>query len=310
MKRSSLWLFGMLAIVIVAIAGWMLTKGGELRGASPPGSVAQVPSGCAGSNAAIPAHPGTIKVAPAAGRQADREYERAQSLLPLVDTAQRKHDVTSLTIRARAFDECWIIAVTPDYFANVDDMFAGAYYGDVAPIAKAYVDTYLDRCRDLARVYQPRGRVRSDAIEAAAQAGSPWAKAKLFRTEAAGLTVAEADAKLRDILASHDPEAIGVLADSMATRRDGSAYADIEGGRLSWFAWTLASCALGRDCSRNGQLMRSLCAFDGICGNVTTYADLLQQVVMPPADFANTLDLESAILEAIRNAAGGSPASS
>lgn len=225
-------------------------------------------------------------------------FERSENLLPLVEEMEGRSDVGALTIQARAAEECRLAAVSPNYFAAVDTN-GEELYGDKLPFVKAYVSKYLARCGDLAQFKKQKTAETMQAIHRAADAGSPWARAELFDATARNLDSAQADALLRDILASKDPDAIGALADVMGTSRLNSQYSDLSGTPLHSYAWQLASCDLGRDCSANGALMRQMCIFGGTCSSSATYRDFLQQSALSADDFSKVQQIEQQILGVI-----------
>lgn len=229
-------------------------------------------------------------------------YERASNLLALVDATGGKADVGSLTNRARAFDECRILTSTPNFFADSGSDDPRESDGDVAALRHRFIDTFQARCADLAAQRAPHAGDAMKAIFAADEAGSPWAKAKLLSLHADIMSTEDMDAQLRDILASHDPDAIGTIADAMTFVKPDSQYANLGGdGKISPFAWQLAACALGRDCSQDGALMRQYCIFGGVCAYVATFEDLVQQNVSPN-DFVTIKNQEQAVLAAINAA--------
>ncbi len=194
---------------------------------------------------------------------------------------------------------------SPDLFAFVEELLPAATAGDgearwLVSRVQEYCDGYArapaDYDRDTGlierlalRGARPLGEARTrvasrcrrfgpgDALsfvqlvqqrQGAADAGSLAAEAALL---AMGEPV-EADAGYRRELvervqASRDPDAYAALAPAMGRRAAGDAALvdQVAGTQASEFAWRLAACRLGLDCSPGGALMTTYCAHGGIC---------------------------------------------
>lgn len=227
-------------------------------------------------------------------------YERAGNLLEAFEETQGKIDVRSLTFQAKALNECQILSTVPNYFANLETEDAKERYGDKLPTIKKYVSSYVNRCGDLAQVHRPSSADRSKAIAAAAAAGSPWARAEMFAKQSRTMSPADADAELKSILATRDPDAVSALADMMAMPHKDSQYSSLSGTPLHVYAWQLAGCDLGLDCTSSGELMRNACIFGGACGAAVDYRDLLRQSILSADDFSQVESLEASVLAAVR----------
>jgi hypothetical protein len=287
---------GLLVAVIVAVTLLRHTSG-DVQ--TPSGTTTpKAPASDAAMNNAMPAAavPTTAMPAPAA-HPAAISYERADNLLAIAQSNAGKSDAAALGLRARALQECRALADTPDYFANID-IEGPKLHGDKFPIVRHLVDTYLQRCSDLAHIAS--AAETQAAIEDAAKAGNTWAQATLLPQQSRGLPSAEVDARLQHILASRDADAIDALAADMTNQRTVSAYSDLAGSPLATYAWQLASCDLGRDCTANGQLMREACLFGGQCGSATDFRTLLKDSVLSEDELNRVELVKQAILDTIR----------
>ncbi|MEO7323949.1 MAG: hypothetical protein ABIW82_03895 [Dokdonella sp.] len=286
-------------VVLVALLAWLFYFGpvsGDRPAQSPAAAVADVTNSHAALKRAAESAPATSVVPPSAHASS---YEHADNLLALVQAAEGKTDRVSLELRARALHECRTLVATPTEFDDLDTK-GPAIYGDALPTVKALVATYLKRCGDLARMGKADPAQTAVAIDEAAKAGSIWAKAVLFPKESVAIPGLTADANFGKLLASRDPAALGVIAGQMEHQRTDSKFSDLAGSPLATYAWQLASCEFGRDCTSSGQLMRDACLFDGLCGTAADFHALLKDSVLSADELERVEIVERSILEAIR----------
>ncbi|MEP6606374.1 MAG: hypothetical protein ABJA60_09715, partial [Nitrosospira sp.] len=213
--------------------------------------------------------------------------------------ADGKTDRVSLELRARALQECRTLGAKPNEFDDLDTK-GPAIYGDKLPIVKSFVATYIKRCGDLARMGKADAAQTDAAIDEAAKAGSTWAKAVLFPKQSVVMPALTADAEFGKLLASRDPAALGVIAEQMEHQRTDSKFSDLAGSPLATYAWQLASCEFGSDCTSSGQLMRDACLFDGLCGTAADFHALLKDSVLSADELERVEIVEQSILETIR----------
>lgn len=299
-RSTRYWPYVAGALLVAAIAWATLFRHGD--GEAPSRATAAAPKASSSADAAgnpIRATTAADAKNPAASasRLAGVSYERTANLLAIAQANAGKSDAASLGLRARALQECRALADTPDYFAKID-IEGPRLHGDKFPIVRQLVDTYLQRCGDLAHLAS--AAETQAAIEDAAKAGNTWAQATLLPQQSRGLPSAEVDARLQRILASHDADAIDALAADMTHQRTVSAYSDLAGSPLATYAWQLASCDLGRDCTSNGQLMREACLFRGLCGSATDFRALLKESVLSEDELGRVEIVKQSILDAIR----------
>lgn len=227
-------------------------------------------------------------------------YEAATDLLGLIEKVEERTDADSLGMRARALDECRMLVVSPNYFDGLN-LDGETRYGKNLSLVKEYVATYQRRCQAIANSRRPTAESSKAAVLDAAAAGNPWANAKLLPSDVRGLTAAEADDRLSQILRSKDGDAISALADYMASPKDDSSYSSLRGSQLHAYAWQLVGCDLGANCSSNGELMRNACIFGGTCGAVGDYRSLLRDFILNPEEFSRVEGIERDVLLAIRS---------
>jgi hypothetical protein len=293
--------------VVVALAGlviasWLLFSHRRSDDADRKSTVVSTASKTSDGNDRVP--PSNIAastVGPPSGfveRTIPLTLENARNLLPLVESTDGRDDAASLGARAQALDECQFVAVARNSFGNFEtnDPALVDEYGEKLPIVRRYVKTYLGRCVDLAQARGARGAEVHAALEAAADAGNLWAKARLFSHNWRDLPSDDFDAMVSSLLAARDPDALAAMAEMMVRPHPDSRYSELSGSALDNWAWMLAACDLGKRCGADDALMRSMCIFGGMCG---TFADLRQflQDSMPD-DIATIERQEQAILAA------------
>jgi len=85
---------------------------------------------------------------------------------------------------------------------------------------------------------------------------------------------------------SGDPEAYLAISDAMGTMASGheKIFGSNSGSEISTFAWQLAACRRGLDCSPTGSLMSMYCLHGGICGNFSSFEDLVFRGLAPESD--------------------------
>jgi hypothetical protein len=287
------------AAAVIAVLLWLAYSRRTPDGPPPQSATAPAPA----ATDPLAAVKRTAENAPAIGALPSSSqassYEHADNLLAIVRAAEGKTDRVSLELRARALRECRTLAATPSEFDDLDAK-GPTLYGDKLPTVKSLVATYLKRCGDLARMGKADPAQTTAAIDEAAKAGSPWANAVVFPKESVAIAAAVADANFAKILASRDSAAIGVLAEQMEHARTDSKFSDLAGSPLATYAWQLASCELGRDCTPSGQLMREACLVDGLCAAAPDFHALLKDSVLSADELERVEIVERSILDAIR----------
>ncbi|MEP6906985.1 MAG: hypothetical protein ABI858_03245 [Pseudoxanthomonas sp.] len=171
----------------------------------------------------------------------------------------------------------WEVSQVIEYCAAFASNPAG-YAGDTRQIlemkgwATAAMASARDRVSNRCQRFVPEdgfslASLRAKRIEAAS-AGSLAAEAALL---AMGESLSSSNEYKQDlvrrVLDSADPQAFLALSSVMGVASSGQEayFGRVSGSQYSEWAWQIAACRLGADCSAHGVLMTSYCANGGIC---------------------------------------------
>jgi hypothetical protein len=205
--------------------------------------------------------------------------------------------------QAKAIDECRALKVSPTFAADIVQQRKLIGHSDVAIVQK-YADQLEERCLTFLGSQSISGAGDASLYSAAAEKGSLEAEAHLLKSQvlnslvsptAAALSLDSVQSSVVNIIGSGDPAAIFELSDLFGENSVLGGTAS--GSSKAVAAWQLVACDMGLDCSEN--LLRSYCLNGGIyCGSGDLRQNM-QQTQFTPADFAQVVALESAIVSAL-----------
>ncbi|MGH6753942.1 MAG: hypothetical protein ACREDP_17445, partial [Bradyrhizobium sp.] len=99
------------------------------------------------------------------------------------------------------------------------------------------------------------------------------------------------------VRSSDDPQAYLALSEAMGM--SASARPDLfgaaSGTNYSTYAWQLAACEKGLNCSATGSLMTSYCTNGGMCGQFSDFRDMVFNGLVPRAEAHRINELISQI---------------
>lgn len=209
-----------------------------------------------------------------------RKYEEANNLYAFsleLEGAAQLGDGNASWLIAKSVEYCMNYVLSPDRYSELP---FGMRKG--TPPADYYLETrerVSGRCSGFINADMEVTRSRWIArLSEGAESGSLAAEAMLFSL---GLPVENSPSYgselVRRVVQSGDPDAYLAISEGMGVRRSGEAdvYDGLAGTQNATFAWQLAACDLGLDCSSSGALMTQYCANGGIC---SPYANLEQLV--------------------------------
>lgn len=168
---------------------------------------------------------------------------------------------------SRVIEYCAAYAADPASYAADTRVILAMEGGATAAMAAAR-ERVSQRCRRFVPADDlSLAAMRAKRLEAAG-AGSLAAEAALL---AMGEPLSDSGAYRQDlvgrVLRSADPQAFLALSSAMGIAASGQEayFGRISGSQYSEWAWQIAACRLGADCSARGVLMTSYCANGGIC---------------------------------------------
>lgn len=229
------------------------------------------------------------------------EFISSDNLAALVDELKEpaaNNDGEAMALIARAQDECAYLRIFKNRGEQFKQMLAGKS-GDEKRVALAHNDTEQRRCLELSK---RKGGSRGDVaqlIKDAAANGDAYGLALQLEDDAAG-DLESKILRLRKIVMSKNPEAIGVMAFSLGPSENSElgVRGPYAGSLVDVVAWQLVACRLGRDCGQTGALMRSMCLNQGMC-LAMNYREYLRQMGATPRDFLEAETKEAEILHLI-----------
>ncbi|MEA9895571.1 hypothetical protein VDG04_02965 [Xanthomonas campestris pv. raphani] len=278
LKRIALAAMALLALVTIALL-YLRGQPDVLENAPSTGKqVATVYASEASDRVTSAGHDATPATtwASASSAEIDRDFHdtrnRAESGDPV---AQRK--------LAQMYERCMLYSQSPENFRAMLEMYAqhtkedAARFSAVAQRLSHYCDSIDSGKRIPMVAYQLW-------YAEAARRGDLIAQIKVATT----IENQPTEAAYRELVAkafqSRDPEAIFALGDMLSLAKasvDLGAYASQPGGNYSEYAWELAACRAGAECSPGSFRMDSAC-MAGMC-NGSSFESQIKHNFIPPA---------------------------
>lgn len=294
------WVFGGLLVLLLA---W---RGSALWTQAPATQSTPVNSGLAEKESEALALPQQLtRSTPPARSPMSIEFERAADLHAFVRQIASKADAgdqEALWMISRAVDYCAAYAPNPGNYTKTTDLYLRLAKAATSPHLKEARERVAARCRGFAKnsgdttftsAAYTVNRIR------AARAGSLAGEASLLLMNA---PLASGNEYLKNLVSriqtSRDPEAYFALSESMGVFASGkeSTFGSISGTQDSTYAWQLAACRLGLDCSPTGSTMTLYCAYGAACGNWTSFEDMVFRGMVAEGDRARINEMVNQIL--------------
>lgn len=250
--------------------------------------------------------------APAGARDG---FERAPDLAALLDTLAGRAmagDADALWWTYRIHDYCAGYVRDPAGYDRDTSHLGQAIDPASSPGVRQALEQARSRVADRCRALAGRPPLSMRDIlalrAAAAEAGSLAARlaeaadhpqAGTPASDQPAATPAGMAALIAQARASSDPEVMLALSGLMGTQADGhgEVYGALSGSEDWQYAWQLAACTRGLDCSATGALMTQLCSSGGQCGPYGTLHDLVYQGMVPAAEHARVDHMVARILQ-------------
>lgn len=205
---------------------------------------------------------------------------------------------------AQAYRDCMPYGTNPsDFVASKEKAMAALLAHN--PDNKRFrelLQTEAARCLNL---NQQAGRqdALTSWISIAAKEGDPSSKIMAFSLpNAAPPTATDVRGIASEIFASKDGEALAAFGGLVSLgdgQSDQSIYGKYSGDPNASYAFNLAACELGMDCSQNGPSLTAMCLRSGFC-NFATLEDAYANI-LSPIQMQSTLKMRGEILTAIQH---------
>lgn len=203
-------------------------------------------------------------------------------------------DSEALWVISKAIEYCSVYGANPAGFVADTELLIDGVPNELGSAIKSARNRLSNRCRGFAGGGEEmfsRSSMIANKVRAA-KAGSLAAEAALVSRRAPLSTDVYYLTNLANRVAqSGDPEAYVAISSSMGVFASGheDIFGRISGTENATFAWQLAACRRGLDCSPAGMLMSSYCVIGGICGSYVNFEDLLFKALLP-ADERNRVN--------------------
>lgn len=295
--------FGVLAVLVVVVGAWVVWRNNVALDARAPVAAAyRADPAEGGVSAAEPEGSAAVRAPVLSPRvefeRTDDLYAFLQKLSPSVNAG----DSDALWLVSKVVDYCYGYGMNPAGFAADTDTLVGNASKEAAAAIKAARERMSSRCRGFAG--RSDGNIFSRPASLvnkvrAAKAGSLAAEASLIVQNAPLSTDAAYLGGLTQRIArSGDPEAYLAISDAMGVGAAGrqAAYGANSGSEIATYAWQLAACRRGLNCSSTGALMSMYCVNGGVCGPYNTFEDLLFNGLLPGSDRSRVNEMTNRIL--------------
>lgn len=201
-----------------------------------------------------------------------KTFENADDLFMLARSHANATSPESQWLVAKIVDYCGPYGSNPKGFVSNYELMLPMLASDSKRAAyKAAHERVVKRCQgfDNAQRQNTFSANASLAIKTeAARAGSLSAEAALLSLNN---PIMQDSAYIGDLVrrvaASRDPEAYLAISEAMGLGAAGNEamFGKHSGSNAAMYAWQLAACRLGLDCSQSGALMTRYCSAGGIC---------------------------------------------
>jgi len=200
--------------------------------------------------------------------------------------------------QAKAWDECGSLIARPNsgklYIADLQAN--GGKYAEFRIKALQQID---ERCKDFAFTTQLKRNDVENLYKNAAKEGNAEAIARNLTNGISTTPADKVQKEVMQVLSANDPAALFTAADAFSDR---GPFEMTPGGEVgttnSKYAWQLAACDQGMDCSASSAVVNQSCIYMGICGP-GDYRTNVQYSAVSPANYQEITKAENNINRAI-----------
>lgn len=200
--------------------------------------------------------------------------------------AANRGDAAAQRELAAIYDQCFQYNLNPQKFFLAPLSALEKQHPEFSPRIKAIRDRYSLLCSTV----DSGAPIPSDAVglwlAQSAKSGDVAAKVAMASRSPDALTDEEASQLLKSMQEKRNPAAVfnmGDAASVMASKLKDPETQSLLSGAHASYAWQVAACRSGYDCSANSAFMVNLCITSALC-NYTSYESLVIDKVIPPGE--------------------------
>ena len=292
---------GVLCIIFLLALTWYIWK----MPASGQGSAEVVPN--AGVGVTTPSGLGdkyASAIKAVQGSDARVEFETTNDLYRFVQklsSPEESKNADSLWLIAKVVDYCYSYGISPAGFTSDTEVLLRSASKDAAVALKAARDRVASRCSGFAgnsddKTFSSLASLANKVR--AAKAGSLAAEASLIVLNSPLHTDPDYFSNLTQrITLSKDPDAYLAISDAVGVgAADRNPSTSEFGTEHATYAWQLAACRRGLNCSSSGNLMSMYCVNGGVCGTYSNFEDLLFNGLLPASERVRVNEMTNRIL--------------
>src|SRR5579871_4359943 len=170
---------------------------------------------------------------------------------------------------AAAYQECMSFGVDPAAYVEMRRQMYERQPKEMATDRQRFDDATqraVARCAELNQQHDRQKQI-DQWIAMGAKAGNLSAQIAAIQLSSEPLSATRTRDLLTDVVSSQDPEAISQLGNlmSLGISDDKSQFQRFGGNMDANYAWQLAACAFGMDCSADGPKVQQICQTSGMC---------------------------------------------
>jgi hypothetical protein len=300
-SQAKRWGLALIACCLLAIASAVLWHFGGMNASTASHEAEPTTPRSAGNVTLANANPLTSGPAIHPLPNITKEFGVSQNLASFVADhvdAATKGDGSAARLIANAYEECKQLSANPQsYGQGLKSVLGKSITAERSAAFDAAIEREQRRCSGLISSSSPGGKEVSLWVHGAAENGDLAAQVRLARSSQDANSLVEFQSKL---IASSDGPAMSEFGASLSdlSPDERQKIGGISAERLSNYAWAMAACEFGEDCSAAGEPLRTLCLRAALCGP-NRLEDAYHQL-LSPIDFEDAWRLRNQIVEAVQ----------
>lgn len=232
------------------------------------------------------------------------------SLLAEIKGRAEAGDSIAQRMYGQILEECQGVSANPKHYQEL-----GAALATIVPELKnQYINIAKAKEKRCMRIAENQPSIKNDEVSIwyakAALQNDGLSTAKIMNRGMGPEKLDDASLKkgIDQIIGSKDPEALMALADIAGTRLQSrtTVTGPLFGTATHEYAWRIAACRTGADCSPRSQLATSLCLSGArsACTGTNSVQEIYRLEAMSPSDYQRALTLSDQIIVLINKPKG------